>query len=79
MGSCRRELLDHVIVFDEEHLRRLLSEFLDYYHNDRTDLSLDKDPPCERTVYGPSSRNARVTSVSRIGGLHHRYEWCEAA
>ena len=35
VGSCRRELLDHVIVFDEDHLQRLLSEFLDYYHQDR--------------------------------------------
>ncbi len=78
VGSCRRELLDHVIVFDEEHLRRRLSEFLDDYHNDRTHLSLGKDPPCERAVSGPSSRNARVTSVPRIGGLHHRYEWREA-
>jgi transposase InsO family protein len=79
VGTCRRELLDHVIVLDEAHLRRLLSEFLDYYHDDRTHLSLGKDPPCERAVSHPPSENAKVISLLRIGGLHHRYEWKEAA
>jgi putative transposase len=79
VGTCRRELLDHVIVLDEAHLRRLLFEFLDYYHNDRTHLALGKDPPCERAVSARSSPNAKVTSVPRIGGLHHRYDWREAA
>ena len=79
MGTCRRALLAHVIVLNEEHLRRLLREFLDYYHNDRTHLSLGKDPPFEPAVCPPSSTTARVTSLPRIGGLHHRYEWREAA
>ena len=42
IGTCRRELLDHVIVLNEQHLRRLLCEFLEYYHDDRTHLSLSK-------------------------------------
>ena len=79
VGTCRRELLDHVIVFDEEHLRRLLSEFLDYYHNDRIHLSLGKDAPRGRPVCAAISPTAQVTSLSRVGGLHHRYEWREAA
>jgi len=79
VGTCRRELLDHVIVLNEAHLRRLLSEFLDYYHQDRTHLSLSKDPPCERAVCSQPSSTAKVISLPRIGGLHHRYEWREAA
>jgi len=79
VGTCRRELLDHVIVLDEAHLRRLLSEFLDYYHDDRTHLSLGKDPPCTRAVCSRPSATAKVISLPRIGGLHHRYEWREAA
>lgn len=79
VGTCRRELLDHVIVLNEDHLRRLLREFVDYYHNDRTHLSLGKDPPYERAVCAPPSATARVGSAPRIGGLHHRYEWREAA
>lgn len=79
VGTCRCELLDHVVVLNEAHLRRLLREFVDYYHNDRTHLSLGKDPPCERAVCAPPSTTARVASVPRLGGLHHRYEWREAA
>jgi putative transposase len=79
IGSCRRELLDHVIVFNEEHLRRLLLEFLEHYHNDRTHLSLGKDPPTTRAVSAPTSPCATVASLPRVGGLHHRYEWRDAA
>jgi hypothetical protein len=79
VGTCRRELLDHVIVLNEEHLGRLLRQFLAYYHDDRTHLSLDKDPPVPRTVCPRPSPTAQVTARPRIGGLHHRYEWEEAA
>jgi putative transposase len=79
VGSCRRELLDHVIVVNEQHLRRLLREFLEYYHSDRTHLSLGKDPPLTRAVCPPPSPCATVASLPRVGGLHHRYEWREAA
>lgn len=79
VGSCRRELLDHVIVLNEQHLRRLLRDFLDYYHTDRTHLSLGKDPPITRAVCPPISPSATVASLPRVGGLHHRYEWREAA
>lgn len=79
IGSCRRELLYHVIVFNEQHLRRLLREFLAYYHDDRTHLSLGKDPPAGRAVSPLAPTRARAVSLPRIGGLHHRYEWREAA
>ena len=80
VGTCRRELLDHVIVLHEEHLRRLLYAFQNYYHTDRTHLSLGKDPPVSRPVCVASSpSSATLISLPRIGGLHHRYEWREAA
>ena len=79
VGTCRRELLDHVIVLNEEHLRRLLLAFGDYYHKDRTHFSLGKDPPVGRPVCAASSPSATLISLPRLGGLHHRYEWREAA
>ena len=45
VGSCRRDLLDHVIVLKERHLKRLMSEYVRYYHEDRTHLALAKDTP----------------------------------
>ena len=65
IGTCRREPLDHVIVLNEQHLRRLLRAFLDYYHTDRTHLELGKDPPTPRPVCGPTSPRATVPSLPR--------------
>jgi putative transposase len=49
VGSCRSELLDHVIVLNERHLKRLLSKYVSYYHEDRTHLGLGNGTPACRT------------------------------
>jgi hypothetical protein len=73
IGTLRRDLLDHVVVIGEKHLRRLVREYLDgYYHPARTHLSLGKDAPIPRPVQ-PSSMG-EVVSIPVLGGLHHRYE-----
>ena len=72
IGSIRRELLDHVIVFDENHLRRLLRQYASYYHGSRTHLSLGKDSPWPRPVH--TVEMGRVVELPQVGGLHHRYE-----
>ena len=69
--SCRRDLLDHVIALDERHLRRLLSEYVRYHHEDRTHLGLGKETPNCRAH---SKASGRVLSQERLGGLHHRYD-----
>ena len=79
IGSCRRELLNHVIVLNRTHLFRLLREYVQYYNEDRTHYSLDKDPPCGRPVLKRKSDNDRVIALPRVGGLHHKYVWKDAA
>ena len=71
VGSCRRDLLDHVIVLHEQHLKRLLSEYLRYFHEDRTHLGLGKGTPNGRSR---AIAAGRVLSHDRLGGLHHRYD-----
>jgi len=71
IGSIRRECLDHMIILNEEHLRRVLSAYLQYYHDDRCHLSLDRNTPNRREVELRGS--GRVVSEPRVGGLHHRY------
>ena len=72
IGSIRRECLDHVIVLNETHLRRVLTSYLQYYHRSRTHLALEKDTPDHRpateTSVGP------IVVIPEVGGLHHRYE-----
>ncbi len=48
VGSCRRELLDHVIVLNEAHLHRMVREYFRYYHEDRIHDALNKDTPDQR-------------------------------
>ena len=72
IGSIRRDLLNHVIVLNDRHLRRLLSSYLSYYHRFRTHLSLDMDCPEPRMVQPP--KWGPVSSVPEVGGLHHHYE-----
>ena len=72
IGSLRRECLDHVIVWNERALRRHLQQYLGYYHQWRTHLSLDKDPPVPRANQTPS--DGRIVAVPHLGGLHHHYE-----
>jgi putative transposase len=73
VGSCRRDLLDHVIILNERHLKRLLSFYLLYYHEDRTHLGLGKDTPAGRAKEICSVAKSKIQSFPRLGGLHHRY------
>ena len=79
VGSCRREILDHVIAWNETHLRRLIRDYVTFYHDDRIHDSLNKDTPGRRPVELRPSPFATVTSSPRLGGVHHRYGWSEAA
>ena len=79
IGSCRRELLDHVIVLNEKHLCRLIREYVAYHQEDRIHDSLEKDTPNRRSVEIRPCAAATVVSSRRLGGLHHRYSWQQAA
>jgi hypothetical protein len=67
--SIRRECLDHVIVLNERHLRRILRQYFDYHHTCRAYLSPSKDPPKPRTVQPLALGD--LVAFSRTGGLHH--------
>jgi transposase InsO family protein len=79
VGSCRRELLDHVIRLNEGHLRRLVQDYVAYFQQDRIHDALGKDTPHRRQVENKPCPEATVISSPRLGGLHHRYSWREAA
>ena len=71
IGSIRRECLDHVIIMNEAHLQRMLTLYLDYYHNSRPHLSLGRNAPVPRQVEPPEK--GKVIATPQVGGLHHRY------
>ena len=77
--SCRREILDEVIPFNEGNLRRILHDYVRYFQEDRLHDSLEKDAPNRRILEHRPGVNAKVVSIARLGGLHHRYSWNPAA
>jgi len=79
VGACRQELLDHVVVLNEAHLRKLLREYVAYHHDDRSHCGLEKQTPMRRVAQHKPSVGAKVIALPRVGGLHHRYEWRVAA
>jgi putative transposase len=77
IGSIRRDCLDHVLVLHEQHLRRVLTNYIHYYHRFRTHLALEMDCPEPRPVHPPAC--GKVIAVPEVGGLHYHYERRQAA
>lgn len=76
IGSIKRECLDHVIILNETHLHNIMKSYINYYHNSRTHLGLNKDSPNHRKVY--PKEEGIIRSIPQVGGLHHRYERFQA-
>jgi putative transposase len=74
VGCCRRDLLDHVIVLNERHLKRLMTDYVRYFHGDRTHLGLAKETPARREKESNPTASCQVVATPRLGGLHHRYQ-----
>ena len=74
VGCCRRDLLDHVIVLNERHLKRLMRDYIRYFHANRTHLGLEKETPAGRLKVPNPNASCRVVALPRLGGLHHRYQ-----
>jgi len=72
-GCCRRDLLDHVIVLNKRHLKRLMRDYVEYLHVDRTHLSLAKETPAGRVKESNPSASCSVVALPRLDGLRHRY------
>lgn len=71
VGTIKRECLNHMIILDERHLRRVLRDYFQYYHEARTHLGLDKDAPISREVEPPE--RGPIHRLAMVRGLHHRY------
>src|SRR5271157_5427208 len=75
VGSCRRDLLDHVIILNERHLKWLMFSYVLYYHQDRTHLGLAKDTPAGRPTAIRLERENKIQSFPRLGGYIIVMQW----
>jgi putative transposase len=71
IGSIRRECLDHLIIIGEDQLRRILRDYIDYYHNSRLHQALERNSPTPREI--EAAVKGKVIAIPQVGGLHHRY------
>ncbi len=75
IGTLRRECLDHVIVLNEKHLRRVLLEYIEHYNAMRPHRTLALDSPEGRKPQEPPESPGRLRRRRVLGGLHSEYEW----
>jgi transposase InsO family protein len=71
IGSIRRECLDHIVVLNERHLKRILRSYFAYYHQWRPHRSLEMDSPDGRSIHPP--KMGEVIEFPAVDGLHHTY------
>ncbi len=67
------------MILSKKHLLIILSSYFKYYNQDRTHCGLNKDVPIERLVQTKAFIDSKIIKLSRVGGLHNRYQWKEAA
>jgi len=73
VGTVRREVLDHLLVFGPRQLERVLREFIDHYHNARPHQGLGQRTPIRGAQVPSASDNSRIIRIDRLGGLPHEY------
>ena len=78
IGSIRRECINHVIALSERHLLKRLSSYFIYYNKNRTHCGFNKYVPTGRLIKSKPSNGSKIIKLSRVGGLHNRYQWKEA-
>jgi putative transposase len=76
MRSVRQECLNHLLIFQEKQLQRVLTAYVTYFNQARPHQGIQQQIP-ERLRSVPSSQNAsnKVIARSVMGGLHHDYRW----
>ncbi len=72
--SARAECLDHILIFNERHLRRVLAEYVDYFNHWRPHRSIGQRAPCSPAQSMPRHDGSKIIAKPVLGGLHHVYK-----
>jgi putative transposase len=75
VGTCRREVLDHLLIFSARHLEAVIKEFLVHYHQARPHQGLNQRCPDPGTTIVQLPVGRRIVRHDRLGGLLHEYAW----
>ena len=73
MGSLRRECMDHILIHDDNHLRRVVTEYTAYFNQERPRQGIEQRIPNHYDLPKAKPTSGRITSKAILGGLHHNY------
>ena len=71
MGSLRRECLDYMLILSEQHLRRIVKEYITYFNQARPHQGIHQCIPCNPSL--PEQTDGEIVGMPVLGGLHHDY------
>ena len=74
IGTIRRELLDRTIIWNQQQLERLVTDYIDHNNTHRPHRSLNQQPPDAPETPSPmQERHLRVVKSTRCHGLINEY------
>jgi putative transposase len=73
MGSLRRECMDHILIHDDKHLRRVVTEYAAYFNQERPHQGIEQRIPNQYDQTRSKPTSGRIISKAILGGLHHSY------
>jgi transposase InsO family protein len=75
IGTIRREALDHVLVMNKAHARRVLAEYEEHYNAHRPHRSRDQRPPEAREPALPTGAPGKLLRTRVLGGVINQYQY----
>ncbi len=73
IATLRRECLDHMLIWNERHLRLILGEFISWYNQGQVHQGLHGIPDPDPSLAAPQPAEGRLLAIPVLGGLHHDY------
>jgi len=73
VGTARRECLDWLLIRNERHLERVLTEFVEHYNSARPHRGIDLEVPVPRVPDGPLDGSVKIRRIDRLGGVLREY------
>ena len=73
LGSVRRECLDHILVLGDQHLHRVIREYMEYFYRARPHQGIEQQIPEGSSSVPKKQEKGKIIAFPVLNGLHHDY------